>query len=87
MSVVAMSVQQEIKQFILSNYLFSTDESVLDVTASLMQNGVVDSTGILELIMHVETTYNIKVLDEEMIPANLDSVQAIAAFIERKRDY
>jgi acyl carrier protein len=82
-----MSVQQEIKRFILSNYLFSTDESALDVTASLMQNGVVDSTGILELIMHVETTYDIKVLDEEMIPANLDSVEAIAGFIERKRGH
>jgi acyl carrier protein len=80
-----MSVQQEIKQFILSNYLFSTDESALDATASLMQNGIVDSTGILELIMHIEQTYDIKVLDEEMIPANLDSVQAIVAFIERKR--
>lgn len=80
-----MSIQNEVKAFILKNYLFTDDQSALADGDSLMQKGVVDSTGILELIMHVEETYGIKVLDEEMVPENLDSVASIAAFVERKR--
>lgn len=80
-----MSIQNEVKAFILKNYLFTEDQSALADGDSLMQKGVVDSTGILELIMHVEETYGIKVLDEEMVPENLDSVASIAAFVERKR--
>jgi acyl carrier protein len=80
-----MSLQAEIKQFILQNFLFTGDESVLANSESLMEKGVVDSTGILELIMHLEERYAIKVQDEEMLPANLDSIDKIAAFVERKR--
>jgi acyl carrier protein len=80
-----MNLHQEIKTFILQNFLFSTDESALGNSDSLMQKGVVDSTGILELVMHLEERYAIKVKDEEMLPANLDSIDSIAAFIARKR--
>lgn len=80
-----MSIKNEIKSFILKNYLFTDDDAALADGDSLMQKGVVDSTGILELIMHVEETYGVKVLDEEMVPENLDSVTAISAFVERKR--
>lgn len=80
-----MSISSEIKSYILENYLFTDDAGALADDDSLMQKGVVDSTGILELIMHVEETYDLKVLDEEMLPENLDSVSAIAAFVERKR--
>jgi acyl carrier protein len=52
----------------------------------LLEKGIVDSTGILELVTHIEEKYGIKVLDQEMLPANLDSVNAIAGFIERKRN-
>lgn len=80
-----MSLQSEIKAFILQNFLFTDDAKVLGDSESLLQKGVVDSTGILELVMHLEQSYGIKVLDEEMLPANLDSVAAIAAFVSRKR--
>jgi acyl carrier protein len=80
-----MTLQAEIKQFILENFLFSNDESAVANSESLMDKGVVDSTGILELIMHLEERYGIKVQDEEMLPANLDSIERIAAFVERKR--
>lgn len=80
-----MSTRNEVKSFILKNYLFTEDESQLADGDSLMQKGVVDSTGILELIMHLEDMYGVKVLDEEMVPQNLDSVTAISAFVERKR--
>ena len=80
-----MSLNREIKQFILKNYLFTEDEAVLSDEDSLMKKGIIDSTGILELIFHVEETYKVKVADEDMVPENLDSVTKIAQFIGRKR--
>jgi acyl carrier protein len=80
-----MTLRQEIKTFILQNFLFTDDASMLSDTESLMQKGVIDSTGILELIMHLEEHYSIKVEDQEMLPDNLDSIATIAAFVERKR--
>lgn len=78
-------LKNDIKLFILKNYLFTEDTSVLGDADSLMQKGIIDSTGMLELINHIEDTYKLKVADDEMIPANLDSVSGIVQFIERKR--
>lgn len=80
-----MSEAQQIRQFILANYLFTDDEQKLSDSESLMEAGIMDSTGVLELIMFLEETFGIKVADEEMIPANLDSVRVVVGFIERKR--
>lgn len=80
-----MSVKQQVRTFILSNYLFTEDESKLSDSQSLMQSGAMDSTGILELIMFLEEKFAIKVADEEMVPTNLDSVDNVVAFIERKK--
>lgn len=80
-----MSLNKEIKLFVLKNYLFTEDESVLSDGDSLMQKGIIDSTGILELVNHIEDTYKLKVADDEMIPDNLDSISKIASFIERRR--
>jgi len=79
-------VRQEIRDYILSNYLFSTDGSLLDDSVSLMQTGVIDSTGVLELIMFLNEHFSIEIADEEMVPDNLDSVDNIVAFIARKQD-
>jgi acyl carrier protein len=80
-----MTLRAELKRFILSNYLLSRDESLLGDAESLTGRGILDSTGALELVMHLEERYGIKVQDEELHPDNLDSVDKIAAFIERKR--
>jgi len=80
-----MSVREEIKKFIVQNFLFTTDQASLDDADSLLEKGIVDSTGILELVTHIEEQYGFRVLDQEMLPANLDSVNAIVGFIERKR--
>jgi acyl carrier protein len=80
-----MSAKQQVRRFILTNYLFTEDEKKLADGESLMQSGTMDSTGILELIMFLEETFGIKVADDEMVPANLDSVQNVVAFIERKQ--
>lgn len=80
-----MSAKDQVRKFILTNYLFTEDQKKLSDAESLMQSGTMDSTGILELIMFLEETFGIKVADEEMIPANLDSVQSVVGFLERKQ--
>jgi acyl carrier protein len=80
-----MEIRKPIRQFILGNYLFSSDEAALQDDTSLIAQGTIDSTGVLELIMHIEEQFGITVQDQEMLPENLDSVNRIVAFIERKR--
>jgi acyl carrier protein len=75
----------EVKKFIAKNFLFSDDADAVREDQSLMSSGTLDSTGILELIMFVEERFGLKVADEEMLPENFDSVNAIASFIARKR--
>ena len=72
-----------IRKFIVSNLLFGDDAGLGDDT-SFLESGVIDSTGVLELIMFLESTYGIKVAPEEMLPENLDSVNRVARFLTRK---
>jgi acyl carrier protein len=78
-----MSFVSEIREFIIENFLFGDGDRLGDDT-SFMEEGIIDSTGILELIMFVEKTYGLKIEDDELIPENLDSLQNIASFLERK---
>ena len=55
----------------------------LDADASFLEQGIIDSTGMLELVMFIESTYGIKIADDELVPENLDSLNRVAAFIER----
>lgn len=80
-----MSVEEKIRNFILENYLFTDDQSALNNTDSFLDKGIIDSTGILELIFFMEQDLNVQVNDEEMIPDNLDSVNNIVNFIENKK--
>jgi acyl carrier protein len=75
----------EIKSFIAKNFLFSDDGDAVADNESLMKNGTLDSTGILELIMFVEEKFQLKIPDEDMLPENFDSVRAIADYIENRR--
>jgi len=81
-----MSTEQQIRDYILENYLFTDDQSALDNSDSFLDKGILDSTGILEVIYFIEEEMEIKVEDEEMIPENLDSVNNIVAFIKRKNE-
>lgn len=80
----AMDFKKTIKPFILGNYLFTEDAGALADDASLIRGGVVDSTGILELVEFLEATYGVRVEAAEMIPANFDSIDMISAFMARK---
>lgn len=79
------ALREQIRAFILENYLFTDDTSALDMDASLLERGIVDSTGMLEIIFFIEEQLGVKVKDEEMIPENLDGVNRIATFVEAKR--
>lgn len=80
-----MSVEQKLRGYILENFLFTDDPKALDNADSFMKKGIIDSTGILEVINFLQDEFGIQVEDEEMVPANLDSVNSIVAFVERKR--
>ena len=75
---------QIIRTFIIENFLFSSSDNGLKDTDSFLENGVIDSTGVLELISFLEEKYAIQVQDEEIVPENLDSINAVVAFIARK---
>ena len=78
-------VIEKVKAFIISNFLFDAEGNHLDNTASFLNQGIIDSTGVLELVEWIEEQFGFTVEDEELIPENLDSVINLAAFITRKR--
>ncbi len=80
-----MSVHDEIRQFIIDNFLMGQDSDSLKDDSSFLEEGVIDSTGVLELVGFLEENYEIKVEDEELIPENLDSIQNICAYLKAKR--
>ena len=82
---MADALQDQIRSFILENYLFTNDAAALGLDDSLLGRGIVDSTGMLEIIFFIEEQLGVKVKDEEMIPDNLDSVSKISAFVASKR--
>lgn len=79
------ALRDKVRVFILENYLFTGDTSALGLDDSLLGRGIVDSTGMLEIIFFIEEQLGVKVKDEEMIPDNLDSVNRIATFVQSKR--
>jgi acyl carrier protein len=82
--VKSNELKTALKGFIVSNFLFGQDSLKFDDADSFLEKGIIDSTGILELISYLEETYTISVEDDELIPENLDSVNAVDAFVRRK---
>ena len=77
-----MTRRQQIKHFILGNFLFTDDDNALADDTSLIQQGIVDSTGILELIGFIEETWSIQVPPQDMAPANFDSLGSIDRYLD-----
>jgi acyl carrier protein len=77
-------IKSNLRKFVVETFLFGQETDLTDET-SFLDQGIVDSTGVLELVAHLEQTYHIKIKDEELIPDNLDSISAIADFLARKR--
>ena len=79
-----MALKQQIREFVTTNF-YVADPKALEDTTSLLDHGIIDSTGVLEVIMFVESAFGVTVEDAEMLPENLDSIERIAAFVARKR--
>ena len=79
-----MKSEQTIKNFIIDNFVIDDNPDQLENDQSFLESGIIDSTGILELVSFIEEHYNIKIEDEELIPDNLDSVNNVVKFISKK---
>ena len=77
-------VRTAVRAFVVDNFLFGAEDARLTDEASFMETGIIDSTGILELVTFVESEYGIQVADNEMLPENLDSLNNISAFVVGK---
>jgi acyl carrier protein len=74
----------KIREFIFENFLFDAEDEALKNDTSFLEEGIIDSTGVLELVDWLEEEFSISVEDDELIPENLDSVTLLSAFITRK---
>jgi acyl carrier protein len=78
--------REQVRQFIIENFLFGDAEPLADDTLSLLDNGIIDSVGVMELVAHLEKEYGLKVADQELVPENFDSVERLVRFIQTKQD-
>ena len=78
------TIRDAVKAFVVENFLFGDTGNPLADADSLIENGIIDSTGVLELVAFIEDRYGITVADSEIVPANLDSLGRITAFIASK---
>jgi len=74
---------EQLRGFVVTNFLFGQDDK-LDNDDSFLEKGIIDSTGILELVSFVEETYGITIEDQELIPENLDSINNLLRFLQTK---
>lgn len=83
--MIPMKIINTIRNFIIENFLFEEDEN-LKAETSFLENGILDSTGVLELIAFLEETYEIEVEDDELIPQNLDSIINVTQYVRKKQE-
>lgn len=79
-----MDITEELRTFVVDNFLFGQANGSLPDDTSFLDSGIVDSTGLLELIAFIEQTYAIRLTDDELIPENLDSLARLTQFIDSK---
>ena len=79
-----MEHKQAIREFIVENFLFG-EANGLEEETSFLENGIIDSTGILELVTYLEETFGIEVEDEELVPENLDSIANVVKYLTTKQ--
>jgi acyl carrier protein len=77
-------VEKRVRRFVEDNFLFRDDRNDLSDSESLLDAGLIDSTGVLELVAFLELEFEIRMADAEIVPANLDSIKAIVGYIKRK---
>lgn len=80
-----MTVRDKVHAYIVENFLFGDAEPLANDTMSLLDEGIIDSVGVMELVAFLEQEFGVKVADEELVPENLDSVANLVAFVGRKQ--
>ncbi len=78
------TVRKQIREYVIENFLVDEDEAAFADDESFLDSGLIDSTGMLEVINFLEETFSISVADEEMVPENLDSIANLTGFVARK---
>jgi len=79
-----LDTAEKLRDFIIDNFMYGRSPEELKNDDSLLEKGIIDSTGVLELVSFLEQTFGITVEDEELIPENLDSVNRLAAYLTKK---
>jgi acyl carrier protein len=79
-----MEIEEQIKEFISKNLIYSSNGFPCSDEESLLDQGIVDSIGIMQLVLFVEETFNLSVADWEITPMNFDSVARLAGYIRNK---
>ncbi len=77
-------IADKLSKYILKNFLFAEESEVLDINESFIQNDIIDSTGVIELVSFVEEEFGISVADDEIIRENFDSINKISSFVSNK---
>jgi acyl carrier protein len=80
------SVEAAIRAFIGETFPLGEDVATLAADASLLDAGILDSTAVLELVDFVETRFGVTVGDDDLLPENFDTIEALGAFVEERRD-
>ena len=78
------TIAREIKEFVVNNFLFGQEGAGLTYDQSFLESGIIDSTGVLELVSFLEQQYKITVADRELLPENLDSIENVTRFVASK---
>lgn len=84
MTVDTAKLRQDLRKFVVDTYLIGDESQKFSDSDSFMRNGIIDSTGVLELTAYIEQTFGFAVEDQEMTPTNLDSIDNLIAYISRK---
>lgn len=79
-----MDIKEIIREFIANNFLKGDKSKTFDDDDSFLEEGIIDSVGVVDLVLFIEETFNFRVEDEEIIPANLDSVNKLVVYVRSK---
>ena len=80
-----MDLERVVREFIIENFLYGAGDVSFGEKDSFIEMGIIDSTGVLEIVNFIETRFGITVKDDELVPANLDSVPRIVRYVQKKQ--
>jgi acyl carrier protein len=84
MDPLSDDIASAVRRFIADNFTYRSGTKPLSESASLLEGGLIDSPRVMELIQFLETTFAIRIADDEILPENLDSINRIVGYVRRK---